>query len=148
MPKRSCECVKQIHITCALYASHAWWVHNFPRLRRTKFGLNMVSFVLLKKIYLAVMGCFMIRVRDQSHLRWKTMCFRYVWYKCFCIVGKWNSMFLKFCHGGIKYLWTIFMTGQRQSCSERTYHYIILYFDNLKTQYNEKKNTKTQLMAE
>ena len=28
-------------------------------------------------------------------------------------------MFLKFC--GIKYLWTIFMTGQRQSFSERTY---------------------------
>ena len=64
-------------------------------------------------------GCFMIRVRDQSHLRWKTMCFRYVWYKGFCIVGKWNSMFPKFC--GIKYLWTIFMTGQRQSFSERTY---------------------------
>ena len=37
----------------------------------------------------------------------------------FCIVGKWNSMFPKFC--GIKYLWTIFMTGQRQSFSERTY---------------------------
>ena len=28
-------------------------------------------------------------------------------------------MFPKFC--GIKYLWTIFMTGQRQSFSERTY---------------------------
>ena len=64
-------------------------------------------------------GCFMIRVRDQSHLRWKTMCFRYVWYYCFCIVGEWNSMFPKFC--GIKYLWTIFMTGQRQSFSERTH---------------------------
>ena len=37
----------------------------------------------------------------------------------FCIAGKWNSMFPKFC--GIKYLWTIFMTGQRQSFSERTY---------------------------
>ena len=36
----------------------------------------------------------------------------------FCIVGKWNSMFPKFC--GMKYLWTIFMTGQRQSFSERT----------------------------
>ena len=60
-----------------------------------------------------------VRVRDQSHLRWKTMCFRYVWYYCFCIVGKWNSMFPKFC--GIKYLWPIFMTGQRQSFSERTY---------------------------
>ena len=66
-----------------------------------------------------IKGCFMIRVHDQSHLRWKTMCFRYVWYKCFCIVGKWSSMFPKFC--GIKYLWTIFMTGQRQPFSERTY---------------------------
>ena len=37
----------------------------------------------------------------------------------FCIVGKWNSMFPKFCD--IKYLWTIFMTGPRQSFSERTY---------------------------
>ena len=27
-----------------------------------------------------VKGCFMIRVRDQSHLGWKMMCFRYVWY--------------------------------------------------------------------
>ena len=36
-----------------------------------------------------------------------------------CIVGKWNSMFPKFC--GIKSLWTIFMTGQGQSFSERTY---------------------------
>ena len=42
MPKCSCECVKQIHITRALYASHAWWVHNFPRLQRSKFWLNMV----------------------------------------------------------------------------------------------------------
>ena len=54
MPNRSCKCVKQIHITRALYASHAWWVHNFPRLQRSKFWLNVVSFVLLKKIYLAV----------------------------------------------------------------------------------------------
>ena len=29
---------------------------------------------------MTVKGCFMIRVRDQSHLRWKTMRFRYVWY--------------------------------------------------------------------
>ena len=64
-------------------------------------------------------GCFMIRVRDQSHLRWKTMRFRYVRYSCFCTVGKWNSMFAKF--SGIKYWWTIFMTGQRRSFSERTY---------------------------
>ena len=39
MPKRSCECVKQIHITCALYASHAWWVHN-------SCGCNEVKWVL------------------------------------------------------------------------------------------------------
>ena len=37
----------------------------------------------------------------------------------FRIVGKCNSMLPKFC--GIKYLWTIFMTGQKQSFSERTY---------------------------
>ena len=43
---RSCECVKQIHITRALYASHAWWVYNFPRLQRSKFWLNMVSFAV------------------------------------------------------------------------------------------------------
>ena len=54
MFKRSCECVKKIHITQALYASHAWWVHNFPRWQRSKFWLNMVSFVLLKEIYFAV----------------------------------------------------------------------------------------------
>ena len=52
--KRSCECVKQIHIMRALYATHAWWVNNFSRLQRNKFWLNMVSFVLLKKIYLTV----------------------------------------------------------------------------------------------
>ena len=63
-------------------------------------------------------GCFMIRVRDQSHLRWKTMCFKCVWYLCFCIVGKWNSMFPKFCD--IKSLWSIFMTGEKSSFSERT----------------------------
>ena len=36
----------------------------------------------------------------------------------FRIVGKWNSMFLKFC--GTKSLWSIFMTGERASFSERT----------------------------
>ena len=61
--------------------------------------------------------------RDQSHLRWKMMCFRYGWYQCFCIVGKWNSMFPKFC--GIKYLWPIFMTGQRQSFWGHTFDGIL-----------------------
>ena len=36
MPMRSCEWVKQIHITRAPYASHAWWVHNFPWLQRSE----------------------------------------------------------------------------------------------------------------
>ena len=47
----------------------------------------------------------------------------------FVLWGKWNSMFPKFC--GIKYLWTIFMTGQRQSSSERTYFWRIDHIEAL-----------------
>ena len=35
-PKHGRECVKQIHITRTLYASHAW-VHDFPQLQRSEF---------------------------------------------------------------------------------------------------------------
>ena len=64
MPQRSCECVKQIHITCALYASHAWWVHNFSRLQRCKFWLNMVSFILLKK---DLFSCYIKKIMNVFH---------------------------------------------------------------------------------
>ena len=59
----------QIHITRALYANHAaWWVHNFPRLQRSKFWLNMVSFVLLKKIYFS---CYIKQIMNVfSFVQW------------------------------------------------------------------------------
>ena len=70
MPMRSCECVKQIHMTRALYASHAWWVHNFPRLQRSKFLTKHVEFCFAEKDLFScyikqIMNVFFIRAMEQ-----------------------------------------------------------------------------------
>ena len=73
-------------------AQHPWW--SLGRSPVNNNNVNKMSSKQQKKQFLfyethdrscfiildVVRGCFMIRVHNQSHLRWKTMCFWYVWY--------------------------------------------------------------------
>ena len=53
MPRRSCECVKQIHMTRSMQAMHESTIsRNYNEVNLTKHG--KVCNVFLKKIYLAV----------------------------------------------------------------------------------------------
>ena len=53
-----------------LYASHAWWVHNFPRLQQSKFWLIFGEFCFAEKDLFScyieqIMNAFFIHAMEQ-----------------------------------------------------------------------------------